>query len=616
MKQFLHKLFLSIVLCNIGIFSFADNTETVTVDGFKVLIDKDNNTATLQANDYTGDIVVPEKITWNGSDYPITAFGDQCFLRTANSKSFITSIIIPNTVKSFGYECFRDCQIESIKIPNSVTALGFNCFRGCYKLKSIEIPNSVKNLGNYCFVYCSNLKTAKLNNNNLSFGMFQGCSSLENVNIPQVTRIENSTFEGCSSLKNISLPEGIIQICANAFFGCKSLESITLPTTLKTLGDMNSTGNIGCFQNCTNLKEIIIPSNVSGIAYASFKGCTQLERITLGSSLKNIKGEAFKDCPNLKEINVFATVPPTLTNVGVFATNNYESCNLNVLSSSADAYKDDEIWGQFQNIQALTTTEPGTEELQANINDNEPNIAAGTYKPGNITYIREGQYIKTGKYVAQCMPFDINLSETPCFSEVFIPINIALYNTDSKLLTLMLDKVDMNTVIKAGQPFVAKLASDKVELKNCNSTYISSNYTEENIETTLKVYNSTSNSGVLEQNSDLDVRFGGTYLYKSGLDKKANYTFMSSGGFAESDHVLPFRAYIYKANLTTQISVESISWGIGDETTGIKEIPIISNTSKDNRIFTLDGKLVNQTGNPNNLPKGIYIINGRKISIQ
>ncbi len=214
------------------------------------------------------------------------------------------------------------------------------------------------------------------------------------------------------------------------------------------------------------------------------------------------------------------------------------------------------------------------------------------------------------------MPFDINLAETPCFSEVFIPINIALYNTESKLLTLMLNKADMNTVIKAGQPFVARLASDKVELKNSSSTYISSDYAAKTIETTFKVYNSSANSGVLEQNSDLDVRFGGTYQYKSNLDKEANYTFMSNGGFAMSDHVLPFRAYIYKADLTTQISVESISWGIGDETTGIKEIPITPATSKEKRVFTLDGKLVNQTGNSNNLPKGVYIINGRKISIQ
>lgn len=44
-----------------------------TIDGLKYLINTDETTATLVANDYSGDIAVPEKVTVSGKDYPVVA---------------------------------------------------------------------------------------------------------------------------------------------------------------------------------------------------------------------------------------------------------------------------------------------------------------------------------------------------------------------------------------------------------------------------------------------------------------------------------------------------------------------------------------------------------------
>ena len=88
------------------------------IDGLRYLIDENAKTAMLVANPdekYSGDIVVPEKVKAKDEiEYPVTAFGDNCF-----------------------YSCY---SLSSISIPSSVTSLGNNCFYDCYRLSKITIP--------------------------------------------------------------------------------------------------------------------------------------------------------------------------------------------------------------------------------------------------------------------------------------------------------------------------------------------------------------------------------------------------------------------------------------------------------------------------------------------
>ena len=54
--------------------------------------------------------------------------------------SSLTSITIPNSVKSSGEEAFKNCSaLISVTINNSITSIGWNAFYGCHKLNSIVI---------------------------------------------------------------------------------------------------------------------------------------------------------------------------------------------------------------------------------------------------------------------------------------------------------------------------------------------------------------------------------------------------------------------------------------------------------------------------------------------
>ena len=173
--------------------SLSARAHDAKVDGIFYNLDADDKTATVTFkgdspdsydNEYSGNVVIPETVTYDGITYSVTALGDKCF----RGCSYLTSITIPNSVTSLGDECFDGCSsLERIevdeantvydsrencnaiihtsanelvvgcknsKIPNSVTSLGDDCFSGCSSLTSITIPNSVTSLGDDCFSGC------------------------------------------------------------------------------------------------------------------------------------------------------------------------------------------------------------------------------------------------------------------------------------------------------------------------------------------------------------------------------------------------------------------------------------------------------------------------------
>ena len=185
--------------------------------------------------DYSGDITIPEQVTYNGRTLTVTSIDNSAFWGCSG----LTSVSIPNSVTTIGDYAFCDCAaLTSVSIPNSVTSIGKSAFYDCDGLMSVSIPNSVTSIGESVFIFCSGLTSVSIPNSVTSIGneAFCSCSSLEKVNLPaSLKKIGESAFEGCSSLVSFSIPDSCESIGIQSFTGCARLQEFVIGTNLSEL---------------------------------------------------------------------------------------------------------------------------------------------------------------------------------------------------------------------------------------------------------------------------------------------------------------------------------------------------------------------------------------------
>lgn len=179
---------------------------------------------------------------------------------TFSGCSNLTSVIIPNGIKTIGDYAFFSCKsLKSLTFPTSITSIGNYAFEECRSLQTLVIPTSVTSIGVSAFGYCDGLTSIKVEEKNLIYDSRDNCNAI-------IQKEKNTLITGCL---NTIIPTTVRSIGQCAFRGCNGLTSMSIPSNIQEIGG-------GAFQGCVNLESLVLPATISSIGGNAFWDCNNL----------------------------------------------------------------------------------------------------------------------------------------------------------------------------------------------------------------------------------------------------------------------------------------------------------------------------------------------------
>ena len=229
------------------------------------------------ADDYKGDIVIPEKVQ-NGK-VDVVGVANYAFYPSPE----LTSVVLPNSILFIGTGAFQECvSLETVDFGAGLKSIGEEAFSNCRSLKSVTIPDNVETILQDGFGFCDNLEEVNLGTGLKVLGEF--------------------AFEGCDKLKAITIPDKMETIERYCVRDCSALEKVVLGNSLKTIEH-------GAFEGCPNIAEVTsknpVPPAIEMIDSRPFDSVVYEEavlRVPIGSV------DAYREAPEWEKfVNIEET---------------------------------------------------------------------------------------------------------------------------------------------------------------------------------------------------------------------------------------------------------------------------------------------------------------------
>ena len=193
-------------------------------------------------------------------------------------------------LEQIGILSFADCiSLRSVSFVNKSNLIKLNhkCFRNT-SLEYFMLPQTISAIGCEAFSFCPHL-VLDIDENNMYYKLIEQC--LYNIETTIIC-----SYSCYSKNTSFTIPETVTCIRSSCFVGAYNLKELILPSNLTFI--------MGFSIAFTSIKKLIIPCTVTSILECAFASNKMLEYVDLGGSFKVIPMNLFTNCTSLKNLNI------------------------------------------------------------------------------------------------------------------------------------------------------------------------------------------------------------------------------------------------------------------------------------------------------------------------
>ena len=326
-------------------------------------------------------------------------------------------------------------------------------------IESLKITGVLNDV-DFLFIYrmmpnLKNLDIAEVNITALPTQAFYNSKNVEHLILPNtlITIGEEMFYQ--SDLRSVVIPTNVTTVGYSAFKRCSSLTTVTFEkeSQLKTIG---GDYYYGAFSDCTALTSIEIPASVETIGNTAFSDCSSLATVTFekGSRLKTIGNNAYYRCTSLTSIEIPASVETiekkAFMHCSSLATVTFEKGS-QLKTIAGDSYD-----GAFSDCTALTSIEipASVETIEATAFFISSKLATVTFEKGSQLKTIGGGYSSSSHFGTYSDYYGA-FSDCSSLTSIEIPASVetieaTAFKRCSKLTTITFEKGSQLKIIGGG----------------------------------------------------------------------------------------------------------------------------------------------------------------------